>query len=196
MENRHKYLGEFIDVLLEITNTLTKAVEESLREDAIRMLERYGFFLRVVAQNIQENKYFGDFLWDITVVFHMHKGCELGLIDKLYNAFLPPYTGERLDDDKIEIIGSMLQKFSSIISNMRDTISNDEFAYILEKFGSSCEMLSALLESGYMVSVAFQKAKKFANSPTPTDYEGVKKLIDTLEGKLRRIWDTYDFENE
>jgi len=196
MKERFKYLGEFIDVLCGITNTLTKAIEKSLGVDAIRLLERYGFFLRVVAQNIQENKYFGDFLWDITVVFHQYEDCELGLIDKLYNAFLPPYTGERLDDDKIEIIGSMLQKFSSIISNMRDTISNDEFAYILEKFGSSCEMLSALLESGYMVSVAFQKAKKFANSPTPTDYEGVKKLIDTLEGKLRRIWDTYDFENE
>lgn len=175
MKERYKYLGEFIDVLLEITNTLKKAIEESRREDAIRVLERYGFFLRVIAQNIQD-KYLGDFLWDITVVFHLYEDCELGLIDKLYTVFSPPYTGERLNDKEVEILSSMLQKFSSILSNMRDTISNDEFAYVLEKFGSSCEKLSGLMEGGYMVSVALQKAKKFANSPNPTDYEFITFL--------------------
>jgi len=196
MENRYKYLGEFVDVVLGITNTLKKAIEGSYREDAIRVLERYGFLLRVISQNIKENKYFGDFLWNINVVFHLYKGCELGLIDKLYNAFMPPYVGEGLNNKEVEIISSMLHKFSSILSNMRDTIQNDEFAYILEKFGSSCEILSALIESGFSVSMALQKAKKFANSPNSTDYESAKKLVDTLEKTLRRVWDTYDFEIE
>jgi hypothetical protein len=195
MENRFKYLGEAIGVVVGITNTLTRAIEESYGVDVIRMLERYGFLLRVIGQNIKENKYFGDFLWDLMVVFQQYKDCELGLIDKLYNVFTPPYIGERLDDKQIKILSSMLAKFSSTLSNMRDTIRNDEFAYMLEKFGSSCEILGSLMEGGYMVSVALQKAKKFVNSPNPTDYEGAKKLIDTLKKALDEIWEKYDFEN-
>jgi len=195
MENRYKYLGECIDVILGMTNTLKEVVRESHREDIIRLLGRYGMLLRVIAQEIQENKYFGDFLRDFIVVYYQYEDCELGLIDKLYDVFKPFYVDERPTDKEVEIIISMLHKFSSILSNMRDTIQNDEFAYMLEKFGSSCEILSGLMEGGYMVSVALQKGKKFANSPTPTDYEGAKKLVDTLEKTLRRVWDTYDFEN-
>jgi len=150
--------------------------------------------LRVIAQEIKENKYLGDFLRDFMVVYYQYD-CELGLIDKLYDVFKPFYIDERPTDKEVESLSSMLQKFSSLLLNLKNTISNDELAYLLEKFGSSCEILGGLMEGGYMVSVALQKGKKFANSPTPTDYEGAKKLVDTLEKTLRRVWDTYDFEN-
>jgi len=196
MENRYEYLGEFVDVVGKMTDTLVEVVKDGYREDVIRLLGRYGLLLRHISQNIKENKYLGDFLRDhVYDVSCMYKGCELGLVDKLYNTLIS-YVDERLADKKVEILSSMLHKFSSILSNMRDTIQNDELAFLLEKFGSSCEILSGLMEGGYMVSVALQKAKKFANSPNSTDYESAKKLVDTLEKTLRKIWDTYDFELE